>query len=168
MDVRQRRLLSDHQALLDLASRNQLVEVQTTSASLDRYTVTYRCRGLLWLPERPRPSVTTEHRVDIYLHANYPRLPPRLRWLTDIFHPNILPPSMNGGVCIGKWTPAETLARLVIRIGEMVQYKNFSTSDALNLRAAAWADQNRHVLPVDDRPLTGEPDPVPDIVLGVK
>jgi len=168
MDVRQRRLISDHQALLDLANGNPFIEVQTTCASHDRYTIVYHCKGLLWLPGRPRPAVTTEHRVDVYLHADYPRLPPRLQWLTDIFHPNILPPKLNGGVCIGKWTPAETLDRLIIRIGEMVQYKNFSTEDALNPEAAAWADQNRRALPVDNTPLTRELDPALGIILGVK
>lgn len=168
MDIRQRRLMSDHQALLSLADANPLIEVRATGFAYDRYTVTYHCKGLLWLPGRPCPSITTNHRLDVYLHVNYPRLPPRLQWLTDIFHPNILPPTMNGGVCIGRWSPAETLDQLILRIGEMIQYRNFSTQDALNLRAAAWADQNRHALPVDDTPLVAVANQPLGIVIGAQ
>lgn len=160
MDVRQRRLNSDREALLDLARDNAMISVDVISGSGDRYRVRYRCKGLLWLPGLPRPSITTQHELEVYLHVNYPRLPPRLQWLTDIFHPNILPPAMNGGVCIGRWTPSERLDRLVVRIGEMVQYKNYSAKDALNLQAAAWAEQNALALPVDDAPLLGQSDPL--------
>jgi ubiquitin-protein ligase len=151
MNIRQQRLQSDRERLLDLCRRSSLIHATSPQDSFDRYIVTYNCAGLVWLYGREKPSVIREHRLDIYLHLDYPRLPPRLQWMTDIFHPNIMPPHRNGGVCIGRWSPSETLDLLVVRIGEMVQYKNFSTGDALNLEAAAWADRHRNALPVDNQ-----------------
>jgi len=159
MDVRQRRILAERELLRQLSEQSSLIEVVELNNVGDKYCVFYKCKGLVWLPNRPRPSVITKHAMEIYLHVNYPRMPPRLQWLTDIFHPNILPPSRNGGICIGNWTPAETLDQLVLRIGEMVQYKNYSTKDALNLEAAMWAEQNQAALPVDVTPLLGHAKP---------
>lgn len=168
MDVRQRRLQADKDRLMELARRSTRISVQECSSLGDKFVVTYRCRGLLWLPGNPSPSITTDHRLGIYLHVNYPRTPPRLQWLTDIFHPNILSPNQNGGVCIGSWTPAETLDQLVLRIGEMVQYKNYNTRDPLNLDAADWIEQHRHMLPVDNSPLVDSDNMYEDIRIEVK
>lgn len=149
MDARQRRLKSDLALVRELCAQSNLIEVETVGNSSDRLLVRMHCRGLMWLPGSAVPSITTEHRCEVSLHSTYPRFPPRIQWLTEIFHPNILPPSRNGGVCIGRWSPSETLDRLLVRICEMVQYKNYSTSDALNLEAAAWAERNRDSFPVD-------------------
>lgn len=148
-----RRLQADFQRLLELSRRSPSIAVRPLNTVPDRYEVTFRCRGLVWPPGDPAPSITTVHRMEIYLHLDYPRLPPRLLWLTPIFHPNILPPDHNGGVCIGQWTPSETLDQLLLRISEMVQYRNYSAADALDTRAAQWAEQNRAMLPVDLTPL---------------
>jgi ubiquitin-protein ligase len=148
IDVRDRRLRADLQRVLELPRRTPFISVRPLNDVCDRYEVTYRCSGLVWLPGNSAPSITEEHRLEIYLHLDYPRLPPRLQWLTPIFHPNILSPEHNGGVCIGQWSPAETLEQLVERIGEMIQYRSFCTTDALDERAAEWAEQNRGILPL--------------------
>lgn len=83
------------------------------------------------------------HRCDIYLHLDYPRRPPVVTWLTPIFHPNILGPDRNGGVCLGSWGAAESLADLCVRLGEIVAYRSLNPADALNLEAAGWAKRNR-------------------------
>lgn len=153
LDVRNRRLQADLHGLLDLSRRSPAITVRALNDVCDRFEVTYSCLGLEWLPEQTEPSIRAEHRLDIYLHLDYPRLPPRLLWLTPIFHPNILPPDRNGGVCIGHWSPAESLDQLVLRIGEMIQYRNFSTVDALDPLAAKWAEHNRAQLPLDNTPL---------------
>ena len=63
---------------------------------------------------------------------------------------------MTGAVCIGAWWPAKTLDELLLSLGEMIQYKNLDPSDPMNSKAAAWASRNRHLFPIDDRPLKGE------------
>jgi len=151
--MRTKRLLADHIRMLDLDNRSELIKLSWSGNPPERYVVTYRCKGLVWMPDHSAPSVSSYHQMEVYLHRNYPRLPPSLRWLTPIFHPNILSPNRNGGVCIGGWTPSETLADLCLRIGEMVQYRNYSIDDPLDTSAAEWVAMNRHLLPVDARPL---------------
>ena len=70
-------------------------------------------------------QVREHHQVEIYLHNQYPQRWPGLKWLTPIWHPNIN--HLNGSVCIDAawWTASRSLDRLVIMLGEMVQYKNF-------------------------------------------
>jgi len=141
-----------------LAASSPLVDVDKSVGAPERYLITYYCKGLLWVPGAAGPSVTARHVMEVYLHMQYPRTPPQLTWRTEIFHPNILPPAFNGGVCIGKWTPAESLDQLIVRIAEMVQMKNYSISDALNREAAAWVARNQGLFPVDPRPIVA-PEP---------
>jgi hypothetical protein len=63
--------------------------------------------------------------VEIYLHSQYPQRWPGMKWITPIWHPNIN--HLNGTVCIDAawWTASRSLDRLVLMIGEMVQYKNY-------------------------------------------
>ena len=84
-------------------------------------------------------SVRELHRCDIYLHLDYPRRPPVVTWLTPVFHPNLLGPDRNGGVCIGSWSAAESLADLCVRLHDLVTYRALNPHDALNGEAAAWA-----------------------------
>jgi len=160
--LRDRRLRMDWEKLRALNNNSDVISIIPANGSLDRYQVAFKCRGLMWLPGALAPSITTNHQCEIYLHLSYPRTPPQLTWQTDIFHPNILSPRQNGGVCIGKWTPAETLDMLCIRIAEMVQMKNFSYEDALNPIAASWVKLNAHRFPIDHRPIV-RPEPVIDL-----
>ena len=132
---------------------SKLIEIQADCDPPERYYVTYFCKGLIWLPGNPAPSISQQHRFEIYLHQDYPRLPPVIRCLTNIFHPNILPPERNGGVCIGGWTPAETLDELCVRLGEMIQFRNYSLDDALDLKAAQWVRAHQKSFPLDTREL---------------
>ena len=157
MDARQRRIQADIERVKCLCWQSGRIDMLAWSDTTSLMLIQYRCKGLTWLPEHPVPSVICLHQMEINLHLDYPRLPPRLHWLTEIFHPNILSQKKNGGVCIGMWTPAETLDQLILRVGEMVQYKSFNTSDALDLDAAKWADKNRHRMPVDRSGLLKSP-----------
>jgi hypothetical protein len=83
-------------------------------------------------------TVRQIHRCVVYLHADYPRRPPVINWLTPIVHPNILPPDRNGGVCLGSWSASESLADVVRRLADLVSYRMFNTDDALDKDAAEW------------------------------
>lgn len=89
------------------------------------------------------------HRCEVYLHEEYPRRPPVITWLTPILHPNILPPSRNGGVCLGPWSASESLADVVRRLVDLVSYRAFNTNDALDRQAAAWV-RERALVPGAD------------------
>ena len=147
--MRIKRLYAEWQRMQIFSDNSEFIDVQPLGDPPEKYIVSYYCKGLIWPEGDAEPSISENHRLEIYLHKNFPRYPPKLTWLTDIFHPNILPPSKNGGVCIGKWTPAETLDQLCIRIGEMIQYRNFSITDALNTEAAAWVSVHMDRFTVD-------------------
>lgn len=146
---------------MELLNKNSdLLEIEFFGEIPEKYRVTYKCKGLVWIEGNSAPSSTTHHQMEIYLHQNYPRVPPRLTWLTQIFHPNILSADRNGGVCIGSWTPAESLDRLCVRIGEMIQYKNYNLSDPLDTVAAEWARKNTGKFPIDNRNIEKSPDKI--------
>jgi len=151
--LREQRLLTDLQSMIELNQKSSLISVEYEGKLPDKYIVTYYCRSLIWVEGNKAPSISSRHQVEIYLHKDYPRMPPALKWLTNIFHPNILPPHKNGIVCISCWNPTEILDKLSIRIGEMLQYKNHNLIDPIDQEAAAWVRQNVDLLPLDTRSL---------------
>ncbi len=153
MSPRSRRLLSDLRQMEELAS-NGTVAFRTEGDPPDVYHVMLTGSGLA-LGSNGELTVRDVHRCDIYLHLDYPRRPPVVTWLTPIFHPNILGPERNGGVCLGSWSAAESLADLCMRLRDLVTYRSMNASDALNVDAASWALRN-HVKAGDDvRSLAG-------------
>lgn len=150
---RLRRLHADLVVMRELERVSDFISFTRAGNPPDRYVVRYTCRGLLWSPEQHAPAVTECHEAEFYLHRDYPRRPPQIIWRTPIFHPNILSAGAGGTACIGGWTPSESLADLVLRVGEMIQFRSYNPDDVLNQEAAAWAEAHAASLPVDDRPL---------------
>lgn len=163
---RMRRLLADHELMTDLAAHSSLIsfKAEPTRPNFppERYVVTYKCKGILGLDKADRPKYGSLHQVQIYLHNQYPQRWPGLQWLTPIWHPNIH--HINGSVCIDAawWTASRSLDRLVIMLGEMIQYKNFHDDPAKppfpwDPDAARWSRKYRAehpgVFPVDKREL---------------
>lgn len=142
---RLRALIADHHDMRALAEKNSRIkfEANTTHAPTV-YKIELNFPGFGSLggdAEDPKPIRRDHHQVEITLGANYPRDAPFVRWITPIFHPNIR--ESDGAVCLGvlmdRYRPALGLARIVIMLTEMVQYKNFDMSNALNGKAAEWA-----------------------------
>jgi ubiquitin-protein ligase len=134
---RDRRLLSDLRQMEELAGRGGAV-FRTEGNPPDVYHLMLSVPGLA-LDAEHALTVRNLHRCDVYLHRDYPRRPPIVTWLTPIFHPNILGPERNGGVCIGSWSAAESLADLCGRLCALVSYRSLNAEDALDLEAAGWA-----------------------------
>jgi len=94
------------------------------------------------------PSPRGVHSVKIELTSDYPRLSPRCKMLTPIFHPNFDETT----ICVGDhWTAGERLVDLVVRIGEMIGYQAYNIKSPLNGEAAMWSDLNGKKLPSDSR-----------------
>jgi hypothetical protein len=153
-DIRETRLRNDYQRVLDLVNRSEFVHVVATDGDPpEKYLIRFTCRGVERVDARGRPVISDNHEVSIYLHAEYPLKQPQLKWKTPIFHPNI---HVTGAVCIGAWWPAKTLDELLLSLAEMIQYKNLDPTDPMNSKAAAWANRNKSLFPIDTRPLKGE------------
>jgi len=163
---RMRRLRADHKRMLDMAAQSDLIEFKTTEARKgrppERYIVTYKCKGIVGVDKNGKPKTGSKHQVEIYLHNQYPQRWPGMQWLTPVWHPNIN--HHNGSVCVDAawWTASRSLDRLVIMIGEMVQYKNFHDDPTKppfpwDPEAARWSrkyrQENPGVFPVDTREL---------------
>jgi ubiquitin-protein ligase len=163
---RMRRLQADHELMKELAKRSHLIEFSAKSVRAglppERYVVTYKCKGIVGVSRKGDPKFGNKHQVEIYLHNQYPQRWPGMKWVTPIWHPNIN--HINGTVCIDAawWTASRSLDRLVIMIGEMVQYKNFHDDPSKppfpwDPEAARWCREYRakhpQAFPVDQREL---------------
>jgi ubiquitin-protein ligase len=163
---RMRRLRADYDLMRELTARSDLIEFRSKSFRKglppEKYIVTYKCKGILSVDKNGRPVYGRKHQVEIYLHSQYPQRWPGMKWLTPVWHPNIN--HLNGSVCIDAawWTASRSLDRLVIMIGEMVQYKNFHDDPTKppfpwDPEAARWCRAYRakhpNVFPVDKNEL---------------
>jgi len=163
---RVRRLRADHQLMVELKGRSDLIEFEVVERARgmppEKYIVTFKCKSIVGIDAKGNPKFGRRHRVEIYLHNEYPHRWPGLKWLTPIWHPNIN--HVNGSVCIDAawWTAARSLDRLVIMLGEMAQYKNFHDDPSKppfpwDREAAEWCRKYRKkhpdAFPVDKREL---------------
>lgn len=163
---RLRRLRKDYELIQEVEARSDLIKVSAKSQHKgippERYIITYRCKGIIGMDRRGNPKIGENHQVEIYLHSQYPQRWPGMKWLTPIWHPNIN--HANGSVCIDAawWSASRSLDRLVIMLGEMVQYKNFHDDPSKapfpwDMEAARWSRQYRithpRFFPVDTREL---------------
>ena len=168
-DPRTRRLRSDYEKLVELSSRSEFIDVEGLNAvpgvPFERYVVTFTCRGIAGIDSSRQPIYSDHHQVAIYLDAGYPRLPPHLKWMTPIWHPNIQHEEPFG-VCINAntwWAPGRGLDQSVLMMGEMVQYKNYHPYETFPTRLdpevadwVLWAEKQGIISqdhPVDDREL---------------
>jgi len=145
MNARLRRLYADHQKIQDEFTGHDYVEVVALYGNPpEAYEVIYRVPGLRLDKATNRPMRVTEHRARIYLHQNYPREKPKCVMETEIFHPNFGP-----YICIDDyWAAGETIADIIIQIGQMIQYQNYNPKSPLDAVASRWAEQNRHLFPI--------------------
>jgi len=163
---RMRRLRADYELMKELASRSDVINFSSQAAlpnlPPERYIVSFKCKGICGVDRQGNPKYSRHHQVEIYLHNQYPQRWPGMKWLTPIWHPNIN--HLNGSVCIDAawWTASRSLDRLVIMLGEMLQYKNFHDDPTKppfpwDSDAARWSRDYRakhpDVFPVDTREL---------------
>jgi ubiquitin-protein ligase len=143
---RLRRLQSDFATVTRVFADSPRIQlVSTEGEPPERYVFLIKVAGLVPdVGEQSRPA--SEHRVEVFLPADYPRRPPVCRMLSPVFHPNIDPQK----ICIGDhWSAGQSLALLVVRIAEMLCYQSYNLKSPLNAVAAAWAEENVDRLPLE-------------------
>lgn len=163
---RMRRLRGDYELMVELASRSDLISFAASSPNPnvppERYIVTFKCKSIASVDRQGNPKYSEHHQVEIYLHNQYPQRWPGMKWLTPIWHPNIN--HLNGSVCIDAawWAASRSLDRLVLMLGEMLQWKNFHDDPTKppfpwDAEAARWSREYRknhsNQFPVDHREL---------------
>jgi ubiquitin-protein ligase len=161
-----RRLRADHVLMQELDARSDLISVRAITARpslpVERYIVSFQCKSIVDVDRQGNPRFDSHHQVEIYLHNQYPQRWPGMKWLTPIWHPNIN--HLNGSVCIDAawWTASRSLDRLVVMLGEMLQWKNFHDDPTKppfpwDPEAARWSREYRKkhpkAFPVDHREL---------------
>ncbi len=150
MNARLRRLYADYQTVRDEFAGHPLIDVTPLVGDPpEAYEVVYHIKGLELDERAGRPLERNYHKAKIYLTQSYPREKPKCNMETPIFHPNF-----GSYICIGDhWAAGETLVDVIIQIGEMIQYQSYNPKSPLNAVAAQWAEQNKHLFPIDDRDL---------------
>jgi ubiquitin-protein ligase len=148
--MRTRRLMADAAAMSTAFLHSPLIKVQAvTGDPPETYRIQYTIQSLE-RGENGHPIPRSEHEMEIQLTSEYPRISPKCRMLTPIFHPNIDPTT----ICVGDhWTAGEQLPDLVIRIGQMLAFQEYNIRSPLDAEAAMWADLNSQNLPIDPRDL---------------
>jgi ubiquitin-protein ligase len=152
MAPRTRRLTAEHEQLMKAFADFDAIRIRSTIGfPPEAYEIEYYIKSFEPGPlPTAQPTPRDMHRVKIELTSDYPRLSPRCKMLTPIFHPNF----DEATICIGDhWTAGERLVDLVIRIGEMIAFQAYNIKSPLNGEAAMWADLNSAKLPSDPRNL---------------
>ena len=145
MQARLRRLVADYQRVHALFSEHPFIRlVHAEGNPPEKLWFDFHVNSLV--PSNGQNVVHNVHRAEVFLPQDYPRRPPFCRMLTPVFHPNIDPAK----ICIGDhWSAGQSLAHLIVRIGEMLSYQSYNVKSPLNAEAAAWAELNVGQLPLD-------------------
>lgn len=156
MSPRQRRLISDFKKMKEEFSNHPNINFEFEGEFLppERYYITFKnVKGLRLAgngtKEKKELEIISEHKFEIYLHSDYPRLKPQSYMISEIFHPNFRMASPHD-ICIGDyWASGETLVDIVYQIGEMITYQSYNVTSPLNGIAAKWAKENLSLFPID-------------------
>lgn len=145
MNLRLTRLNNDYSQIKKYLSGNPCIElVKVSGYPPEKYQLKYKIRSIQM--EDGQIKESSQHLVEIVLPLDYPAIQPQCRMLTPVFHPNIAPHA----ICIADhWAAGESLKDVVIRIGEMLCYQNYSIKSPLNGEAAKWAYSNAHRFPFE-------------------
>jgi ubiquitin-protein ligase len=147
--VRERRLRSDYEAVQAFiaASDGRVVLEAQTGPLAETYHLVFRCRSVLSIDD-DKAMFGSQHRVRIYLPAQYPMAAPVAALRTPLFHPHVWP---NGTVCLGTWNPAEKLDSVLARIGSILVFDpaGLNWRSVANEAAVPWARDHAKELPLD-------------------
>ena len=146
MAIRLRRIRADYRKLKEKCRDNPYISIKRTRGNPPEfYVIEYHVKGVS-ITRGDKIEIRDVHEVGIMLPKYYPRVSPKCRMLTPVFHPNI----DELAICIGDhWSASETLSQLVVRIGEMIAYQSYNIKSPINKRAARWAAQNESRFPID-------------------
>jgi ubiquitin-protein ligase len=151
MDPRIRRLEAEARRVAEVFQHHPCIRLVTSEGTPpEKYRFEFGVNGLEPVGE---DAFTRADRfeAEIFLTLDFPRRPPFCRMITPVFHPNISPQK----ICIGDhWSAGQSLAELVVQIGQMIGFQRYNTKSPLNACAAAWVEANLARLPLEQRDLS--------------
>ncbi len=143
-----KRLAKEHISLAELESDVIDIEILQTRGEWrvpEAYRITYKVNSIVGLGADQQPIYGDTHIADIIFPLNYPIEPPQLKMTTEVWHPNIKSEGkFKGRICgnIKDFGRAYDLYQLVMRIGEILQYKNYHATNVApypeDIKVAAW------------------------------
>jgi len=138
------RLTNDYTQLRLRFDGHPFIHVEPVGAMPpERYQIIYDVPTLR-LDQSNRPTVADRTIVTLSLPMGYPKEKPHAVTHEQIFHPNF-----GDYICIADfWSPAQSLADIVLDIGQMLQWQKYNVQSPLNAVAADWAVKNSHELPI--------------------
>ena len=138
-DPRERRLAYEHQLIEDVVKKSSkisysIVESTRSNKIPTKYRITYRLKSIIGINKDQSPVFGQEHTAEITLPPGYPGAsdPPLCVMTSDVWHPNIRAHEpFKGRICVNSKaiSAAHGIDDLVLRIGEILQYKNYLAED---------------------------------------
>ncbi len=154
--TRDERLEAELESLRALKKLSSILDFETKGDPPDRYTITFRGRGVCRdSSSHSDVEFVDLHRCEIRLGYSYPQRGPDIRWLTNIFHPNI---SFSGFINLKEiglpWEQALTLDVVCERLWDIVRMAHVNEDQASNYAAKTYFQKESTLkLPLDQRPL---------------
>ena len=155
-EARTERIRADLAALEAVRAHSSLFSYQVRSEPTERISLTFHGAGLARAADpSAKPELVREHQVEIRFPASYPAMPPEIRWLSPILHPNI---SFSGFVNLGDvgllWDAGMGLDIVCERLWDMARLAAFNLDKAVSHSAKQWLVAPHALpVPVDIRPL---------------
>ncbi len=128
---RYRRLAREHLTLAELKSDRvkwRVVKTETVLKIPVAYHIDYHVKSIVGIDQDNAPVYGNKHTVEISFPQDFPKSTFAARTVSRIWHPNIKWDKPNKGhICTNnkKFGKGYTLYMLVLRIGEIIQYKNY-------------------------------------------
>jgi len=132
-DPRLYRLAKEHLDILELKSSVISFEIKSTANIRkmqipDSYHIHYNLKSIIDITDEQSPIYGHKHTAEVTFPGKYPVESPKLKMLTDTWHPNIKNSGpLKGRICTNSqnFGHGYTVQMLAIRIGEILQYKNY-------------------------------------------
>lgn len=156
VETRAQRLREDLAGLERLRQTSTIFTFEPGGNPPDRYELCFRGRGVARRGgSRGAVEFIDEHRVELRLPSSYPEMPPDLRWVTPILHPNV---SFSGFIQLPDiglpWDESVTLDVVCERLWDVARFAYIDLTRTTQTSARTWLTEQRTLdLPVDVRPL---------------
>ncbi len=169
----------EHVDLYDLKETSDVIdwEVKSTVSALEIptvYHVTYKLRSITSIDAETKPVYGDTHVMELTIPVRYPLVPASIFMQTDVWHPNIQSAGrFKGKICgnVNSYGVDYSLYQLVLRVGEILQYKNYLADFVPpypeDPKVAEWVKvyaeprdivNRKKGIATDDQPLVRRPD----------